>query len=1243
MYRLVREQQRKQDMAKTRDYMDYLDEQIEIAPANSQEEYQAAETIAEVLRDHDLETSIEEFDTHPMGTMVMPVLALVMFVCLIVAGLTDGAVRIIAILMSVLCAALPLLRHYIGLNLFENFGPASQSQNVVAVHRATGSKVVKGARPIVVVAHYDTPRESLLHRQPIARYQSMVRTVSIPCLIAVAVSLFFQILLFLPGFIRTFMWVVGIMASLPLVVLAVIDVIDHFAPCTTGSNDNKSSVAALLSIANKVRPTGDRVDGDFEKSQSRPSRRRANDPVEELPTSHTVEVVEEVKGVRHGADVLHALGILPPSCEIVYQEPRVQVVEQIATEVLGTDASPDDIVDLDDVQDVTLEQTDETLTDDEESAIVEDIPSQIEHDDETADTDEELDYEEDESWEDEDEDSYEDDFEDADTYDEEDYEEEDYEDAEEYEDDEDWEGTGALSSIGSWFSDRISNVREYFSKDRGSDIDIDRGADRRAADDEPSEYDAWLDDYDDEDSEDISYEDEEHETYDYEEDEEVVAEEETEQLDAESDEGPDKGDVEKRLSPIAVPDIEDDTDLASDVDVDDDVVEGDENEEVETEEVSSDLEEEVFEEEYDDLNEEIEVADYDVPAEDIEEEAHEEEIVSEEDEEEDVELTEEDEYEDFEYDEDEYTEDEYDTDEVEGDFEEEAHDEEQEEEYVERPSIGQRIAGFFKKLRAQPQDDEPYGLDDLYYDDEEDIYEQDEYEEVYEESDLYEDDSDESIEYVEEDFEYEDENDFVEDDVIEEEDEEEYEDDVLGEEDDYEEYEEYEEYVEYVDEYEEDEILEDFEDEEPYEDALEDEEDDYVHVMEDDVESRMLDDEYSDEDEDEYEYDLEEDYFDDEFVEADLEFEDEITYDDETPSQPAEPLSDPNVLHFDREEDPDIVPRDDSGLNTISDSYDLYTGEVSRVSARKKPAPLDDPAWGVSTYQPSKPVMNIARRAALFDLPDPSAASMDPFEDEPYKDEYEDDYEDGYKTSYEDYEENLDDIDEFDDVDEPLVNDLDQDTDPEPLAKDIVEQDSKGSTQTKFWGASRSPGWKGGATMRADLMDDQGDEPIVMDMDELQDAILELGDEFLVAHDIWFVATGASEVGHAGMRAFIDEHRRDIRGAFLVNLDSIGAGALSLLVREGLHEPRRADRRLVRTITSIAQDLHVQMDTAMYNWDERESATSMRSRVRSVTMVGLDDNNLPALSHTSEDVPENVDPSQVSDVVRIVCELIRRA
>ena len=54
-------------MAMTHDYLDYLNEKVGIAPAGSQEELQAANTIADLMRQHNVEPSIEEFDAKTYG------------------------------------------------------------------------------------------------------------------------------------------------------------------------------------------------------------------------------------------------------------------------------------------------------------------------------------------------------------------------------------------------------------------------------------------------------------------------------------------------------------------------------------------------------------------------------------------------------------------------------------------------------------------------------------------------------------------------------------------------------------------------------------------------------------------------------------------------------------------------------------------------------------------------------------------------------------------------------------------------------------------------------------------------------------------------------------------------------------------------------------------------------------------------------------------------------------------------
>ena len=178
--------------------------------------------------------------------------------------------------------------------------------------------------------------------------------------------------------------------------------------------------------------------------------------------------------------------------------------------------------------------------------------------------------------------------------------------------------------------------------------------------------------------------------------------------------------------------------------------------------------------------------------------------------------------------------------------------------------------------------------------------------------------------------------------------------------------------------------------------------------------------------------------------------------------------------------------------------------------------------------------------------------------------------------------------------------------------------------------------WKGGATS----VSQDGTEA---SQEDLVDAALSMGDEELLAHDIWFVSTGASSLDHAGMHAFLDQYRKELRGAFVINIDSVGVGDLAILSVEGGHAPRRADRRITRLLEGAASDIHVKLVRSERNWDDTDATVAMRSSMRSATIMGIDASGDRAFGRSLKDSMENVFASQVESVVQVVCEAIRRS
>lgn len=737
-------------MAMTHDYLDHLNETIGISPANSQEELQAAQVVAELMSRHDVEPHVEDFETPLLSGLTGAVLSIAMFLGVLVSGFGVLPLTLIGLVLAAIPAVRSVLRLF-GRELPLSFGPRAQSQNVVAVHRATGPLVTKGSRTIVVAAHYDTPRENFLVTSPLAPYLTLIRKVQVPCSFAVLLCAFIQLLGFLPGPFRIVLWIVGILAAVPALIVAVGAISVRTAPCTLGANDNKAAVAAMLGVLENVRPSGEKplerpvapvvTEEPVEQGApdeagvpSEPDGEPAAEAVKEAapaaagPSEVAVPAEPEpVSGARHGAEVLRALGILPESCEIVYES-----VERPAGST--------------------------------------------------------------------------------------------------------------------------------------TEIPVVRPA---APAPEPARAD--------------------------------------------------------ETAPVRAPE----------------------------------------------------------PAAEAAAEA--------------------------------------------------------------------------------PADPEA----------------------------------------------------------------------------------------------------------------------------------------------------------------------------DETAQTTRADLLASGRFAAGVEEGHGVGPKDTTGVLTLADDATADELEATAPTAPvRRPEAPSDPEWGKTSYRPQ--LSSVARRASLYDLPDPSGEEVDPFDaTDPGATRVQVPQEVGPAS--------------VPATPEPLSTIGPEDVDEAPRAsrlgglKGLLSRFGRRRSDDGDAddGAEDGGSWRGGAATRGGLrLVDDEDAPAD---DELRDAVLKLGDDALIAHDIWFVALGGSALDHAGMRSFLAAHRSEIRGCFVVNLDCVGAGELTVLRNEGLEETRRGDRRITRLLTGAASDLHMELAQAPHDWDDTDATPAMRSSLRSVTVMGLDENGLPALSHTPNDVPDNVSGDQAADVAALVTEMIRRS
>ena len=309
------------------------------------------------------------------------------------------------------------------------------------------------------------------------------------------------------------------------------------------------------------------------------------------------------------------------------------------------------------------------------------------------------------------------------------------------------------------------------------------------------------------------------------------------------------------------------------------------------------------------------------------------------------------------------------------------------------------------------------------------------------------------------------------------------------------------------------------------------------------------------------------------------------------------------------------------------------------------PAPMPSASPLASVPDPSMPSMrqaNVASRTSLFDLPDPSAQVNDPFATaqgpEP--------------TSA------------------PVVPPMPVTSDVQPLEtisapaapaakpqkrglgglfgrKKKNEQDSmsdwlgveddydakKSGRGIGSWDnfEDDDDGWKGGAT--------SSDGASAEDM---LAAVASMGDDELLGHDIWFVATGASDCDGAGMKAFLAAHRDKLRGVFFINLESIGAGRLSVVTVEGEQQLLKGDRRIMNLVNKVCKSFHVDCGAFEMPYAKTDAYAALEASRRALTIAGVDGPRL-ACAHTEDDLPYNVNPTNIATVTEVVTEVIRRS
>lgn len=141
--------------------------------------------------------------------------------------------------------------------------------------------------------------------------------------------------------------------------------------------------------------------------------------------------------------------------------------------------------------------------------------------------------------------------------------------------------------------------------------------------------------------------------------------------------------------------------------------------------------------------------------------------------------------------------------------------------------------------------------------------------------------------------------------------------------------------------------------------------------------------------------------------------------------------------------------------------------------------------------------------------------------------------------------------------------------------------------------------------------------------------------------ELWFVATGAFGVHGTGMKRFLEAYSQDLRDAFIINVECVGAGQLRWYTEEGAGRQRSAAVRLTSLARRVTRNLDIRAKAAHGKGVSTDATVALKEGFRAITITRLGKDGEPVNWRSMDDTLQGVDPALIEEAVHFVAGMVR--
>jgi Zn-dependent M28 family amino/carboxypeptidase len=140
--------------------------------------------------------------------------------------------------------------------------------------------------------------------------------------------------------------------------------------------------------------------------------------------------------------------------------------------------------------------------------------------------------------------------------------------------------------------------------------------------------------------------------------------------------------------------------------------------------------------------------------------------------------------------------------------------------------------------------------------------------------------------------------------------------------------------------------------------------------------------------------------------------------------------------------------------------------------------------------------------------------------------------------------------------------------------------------------------------------------------------------------EVWLVSF-ACEENMRGSKRFADAHKDELKDAYLLNFDGVGAGTLYILTAEPMYLTTLTPE-LCELVFDAAKADGLQVGIGVPPFGGTDSSNFIKAGLRATAIVGISEAGFLENWHTLDDTPENIDESTLVNAVRLAIAALKR-